>query len=90
MNTTYAKSGGAGREILLLQKLQPMLEALMTTVQHVRVDSITVLGEAGTNGHAAGESLAGKLARTTEQIRAATGIDLPRIVQDKMMGPAKE
>ena len=90
MNTTYAKSGGAGREILLLQKLQPMLEALMTTVQHIRVDSITVLGESGPNGHAAGESLAGKLARTTEQIRAATGIDLPRIVQDKMMGPAKE
>lgn len=85
MNETYAKSGGAGRDILLLQKLQPMLESLMTTVSHVHVDSMTVLGEA--NGSSHGESLAGKLVRASEQIRVATGLDIPRLVQDRVMAP---
>lgn len=89
MNATYAKSGGAGREILLLQKLQPMLESLMSTVQNVRVDSVTVLAESGANGKAnGGESLAGMVVRASEQIRVATGIDIPKLVQEKVSTPS--
>lgn len=88
MNATYAKSGGAGREILLLQKLQPMLESLMTTVRNVRVESLSVLGETGGNGKSnGGESLAGVLVRASEQIRVATGLDVKRLVQEKVMAP---
>jgi flotillin len=50
------------------------------------VDRLTVLGQNGQNGHSNGGSLAGSLVNVTEQIKAATGVDVSRFLRDKV-GP---
>jgi len=77
---TYRHSGGAGRDIFLMQKLVPMLDALSTTMGDLKIDRLTVLGQ---QGHGDGEGLASKLVKTSEQIKAATGVDVPEIVRSR-------
>ena len=79
----YNTSSSAGREILLMQKLVPLLGKLSATMGELKVDRLTVLGKNGVaNGE--GDSLAGKLVDYGEQIKAATGIDVPAVVRGKL------
>lgn len=81
---TYNRSGTSGRDVLLMQKLVPLLEQLSATIGDLRVDRLTVLGQ---NGHANGETpLAGKLVSYSEQIKAATGVDVTAVLKDKLGG----
>ena len=80
--TTYQGSGTSGRDVLLMQKLVPLLRSVTGTIGDLKVDRLTVL-PAGTGG--GGEvPLAGKLINYAEQIKAATGIDVPALVRDKL------
>lgn len=85
---TYRGSGTSGRDVLLMQKLVPMLGQITSTIGELRVDRLTVIGPQS-NGHANGDggSLAGKLVATSEQIKAATGLDVPEILRDRFAGP---
>jgi flotillin len=82
---TYRASGASGRDILLLQKLVPILGQILGSIGQLHVDRLTVIG---TNGRVQsdGESLASKLATTAEQIKAATGLDILRMIRDRLDG----
>jgi flotillin len=41
---TYRSTGGSGRDVLLMQKLIPVLEQVTSTIGHLKVDRLTVLG----------------------------------------------
>src|SRR5690606_5414994 len=70
IGATYAEDGALGRDVLLLQKVVPVLARLSGTMGSLKVDRLTLLGHG-----AAGSSLAGSLVGMSEQIKAATGID---------------
>ena len=78
----YNTSGTAGRDILLMQKLVPLMAKMASSMGELKVDRLTVLGKGGSNGE--GDDLAGKLINYGEQIKAATGIDVPGLVKNKL------
>lgn len=83
---TYRGSGTSGRDVLLMQKLVPMLGQIMGTVGELRVDRLTVIGKSTSSGDEGG-SLANTLVRANEQIRAATGVDVSQTMRDRFTGP---
>ncbi|MCL0184727.1 hypothetical protein M2T59_31420, partial [Klebsiella pneumoniae] len=76
ISATYQGSGTSGRDVLLMQKLVPLLRSVSGTIGDLKVDRLTVL-PAGIGGANGGDApLAGKLINYSEQIKAATGIDV--------------
>lgn len=78
----YTAMGRAGRDILLMQKLVPLMTKMAQSMGNLKVDRLTVLGKGGEGGGA--DDLAGKLINYSEQIKAATGIDVPAMVKGKL------
>lgn len=72
--TTYRSSGDGGRDVLLMQQLVPLLEKVSGTIGELHVDRLTVIGKS--TGDGTDESLASRLVNASEQIKAATGLDL--------------
>ena len=78
LGRTYNQAGTSGRDVLLMQKLVPLLDTLAGTIGDLKVDRMTVLSQGadgGTNGN-----LAAQLVNYREQIRAATGIDVVELL----------
>jgi flotillin len=80
----YRGAGDAGRDILLMQKLVPLLKSVSSSMGDLKVDRLTVLGGGSAGGD--GERLASKIMRTSEEVKAATGIDLPDALRSRL-GP---
>ncbi len=72
---TYRVAGPRGRDALLLLKLGPVFAALTGTLRDIKVDRLVVLG-ANASGSGA---IAKSILNGTEQVRAATGIDLSAV-----------
>ncbi len=87
LGRTYNAAGTSGRDVLLMQKLVPLLETLSSTIGVLKVDRMTVLPR-GQNGTVDGP-LASKLVNYSEQIKAATGVDVPAMIKDKLGAGAK-
>jgi flotillin len=79
----YKKAGPTAREVLVLQKLLPFVEAVSGAQSKLVVRKLTVLPQAG----AQGDDWTRKAISTTEQLRAATGIDLGAMAR-RMAAPA--
>jgi flotillin len=79
----YNTSGRAGRDILLMQKLVPLMSKISHSMGDLKVDQLTVLGK----GAGSEDDLAGKLVTYGEQIKAATGIDVPALLRQKFGSP---
>jgi flotillin len=79
----YGASDGHGREVLLMQKLIPILKTVSGTIGQLRVDRLTVLAQGPGDGANGGEPLASRLVSMSEQIKAATGIDVPAFLREK-------
>ena len=82
----YRGQGAQGRDVLLMQKLVPVLEQVAGTIGQLQVDRLTVIGS-GANGNGASNgdgSLAGKLVSTNEQIKAATGVDVAGVLRQRV------
>jgi flotillin len=77
----YKKAGPAAREVLALQKLLPMVEAISGAKSTLVIKKLTVLPA---NGDA---DWARKAISTAEQLRAATGIDVG-VIAKRLGGPA--
>jgi flotillin len=78
----WKQAGPNARDVFLMQKLPALIETLTQTVQGVRVDKVTVLGaRAGGDG-----ALAMKVINSSEQIKAALGIDLVGALQQRLGG----
>ncbi len=84
--TSYRGQGAAGRDVLLMQKLVPVLRQVSGTIGQLHVDRLTVIGK-GEGSANSGGSLAGKLVSTNEQIKAATGIDFAESVRERLTPP---
>lgn len=82
LSQTYRASGTSGRDVLLMQKLVPMLGQILGSASQLKVNRLTVIGQ-GHGGGSDGDSLATKLVSTSEQIKAATGIDVPQVLRER-------
>lgn len=82
LGRTYNASGTSGRDVLLMQKLVPLMEQLSGTIGDLKVNRMTVLPKDSKNGTEG--PLASKIVNYSEQIKAATGVDVPQLVKDKI------
>ena len=72
MIDTWKSGGDSARDIFLMQKLQSVMTAMVSSIDNVAVDKITILPQGG--------GTASKSAQLVEEIKAATGVDIPQIV----------
>lgn len=79
---TYRASGASARDVLLMQKLVPLTHLVAGTIGELKVDRLTVIG-GGASGTSGG-SLAQTIVGASEQIRAATGVDLTEVARQKL------
>ncbi|MEO7113405.1 MAG: SPFH domain-containing protein [Polyangiaceae bacterium] len=73
----YKKAGPSAREVLVLQKLLPLVGLISGADRKLTVNKVTVLPQS--TGSDADHDWARKAISTTEQLRAATGVDLSAI-----------
>ncbi|MBM4390504.1 MAG: flotillin family protein [Deltaproteobacteria bacterium] len=74
MIDAWRKGGGSARDIFLVQKLQVLLGDLVGTIRSARIDRITVLpSDTGVSAR--------KAVALSEELKGATGIDVPRLVE---------
>ncbi len=76
--------GDTARNVFLLQKVEGLMTQVMRTVSGLKVEKLTVLG-----GLVAGPDVTGKVIAASEQLKAATGVDLLGAVRDRMIGSVK-
>jgi flotillin len=77
---SYRKGGAAAREVLALQSLLPLMVDISGAAHPLHVGRVAVLPAAGQGA----EPLARKLVGLSEQIKAATGIDLGHAVSQRL------
>jgi flotillin len=87
---TWREVGPSARSVFLMQKVTDLSRIVMSTVDKLQIERLTVLGGVGgtasagpgTNGAGIGlGDLTGKLIAAREQIKAATGIDLAAAIR---------
>jgi len=59
----------------------------MNTVSGLKVEKLTVLGGIGGNGTSSGGDVTGRVIAASEQLKAATGVDLLAAVRDRVVAP---
>jgi len=79
MIETWRQGGEHAREIFLMQKLQSLMRSMVSTIDKVEIDKVTVLPR-GSSGEVAGMSTA-KAVRLVEELKGALGVDLPRLLE---------
>jgi flotillin len=77
----YAKGGTAARDVLVLQKLLPLLGQISGSEHPLEVARMTVLPAGGANGGPTSE-LARQAIGINEQLEAVTGVDLARLARE--------
>ena len=80
MIATWQRGGDNARDIFLMQKLQVVMDSLVSTIQSVHVDKLTVLP--------GGNSRSANAVQLVEEFKAALGMDLPKIVEQFAGGGA--
>ncbi len=73
----YRQGGAASREVLALQNLLPLLSHVSGAHHSLTISKVSVLPSANT----AGSEMARKAIGASEQIRAATGVDLAGVAR---------
>jgi flotillin len=77
---TWHEAGEAARPLFLIQKFDTVMDAMMSTIQDIDIEKVTVIDsdvrEIDQDG-----SLPMKAASGSEQIKETMGLDLPRMLQ---------
>jgi flotillin len=73
----YKKAGKGARELLVLQQMMPLLPEIAGARRSLKIQKLSIL-PSSTDG---GDGFARRAISTTEQIRAATGIDLQEVAR---------
>lgn len=74
MIETWKSGGEAARDIFLMQKLQSTMGQLVSTIQNVKIDRLTVLPpDAG--------ATARKGVTLVEEIKGSLGVDVPKLIE---------
>jgi flotillin len=86
---SWHQVGDKARSVFLLQKVDGLMRQVMETVSGLKVEKLTVLGGVGGpgNGVGGGGDVTGRLIAASEQLKAATGVDLLAALRDKVIGP---
>jgi flotillin len=86
---SWHQVGDNARNVFLMQKVDGLMRQVMQTVSGLKVEKLTVLGGIGGGGNGAtpGGDVTGRLIAASEQLKAATGVDLLAAVRDKVIGP---
>jgi flotillin len=82
--TSWRRVGENARQIFLMQKVDQLMRIVMSTAGDLKVDRLTVLG-GGSDG-ATGTDLAAKLIGLSEQLKAATGVDVVSALRERLAG----
>lgn len=82
--TTWRRVGDNARQVFLMQKVNDLMRIVMSSAGDLKVDRLTVLGGIGGNGGSG--DLAGKLIAMSEQLKAATGLDVVQAVRERVAG----
>jgi flotillin len=86
----WREVGPSARNVFLMQKVADLTRIVMGTVKTLKVDKLTVLGGIGGGSSANGShngtglgapELTGRLIAASEQIKAATGVDLAAVLR---------
>lgn len=85
---TWKLGGPRARDAFLFQKLEALMKLHTSTVGKIEVDRLTILP--GGAGNGAPGSTAQRLVRLNEEVKAALGIDLAHLVEQKLSGGAHE
>ena len=82
--TSWRRVGDNARQVFLMQKVDELMRIVMSSLGDLKVDRLTVLGGIGGNG--AGGEMTGKLIAMSEQLKAATGVDVVQAVREHLAG----
>jgi flotillin len=74
MISTWERGGDSARDIFLMQKLQSVMNSLVSSIDNVTVNKIAILPNSS-------DSTATKAAVMTEELKAAIGLDLPKLLE---------
>jgi flotillin len=77
----WKAADGRAREIFVMEKLRTLIGILVGTVNNVKVDQLTVVGDGSGNA-------AGQVASLLEQLKSAGDVDLPALVKRLGVGAA--
>ncbi len=77
----WTAAGGNAREIFVMEKLRTLVGLLVGTIDNVKVDKLTVVGDGDGN-------TAGQVASLLEQLKSAGDVDLPALVKRLGVGSA--
>ena len=80
MIAVWKLSGDQARDIFLMQKLQSIMNSLVSTLGEVQVDRITMLPDYG--GADMGGINARNAVRLVEELKGAIGVDLPKLLEN--------
>jgi flotillin len=84
MIKVWKDAGDNARDIFLMQKLNSVMQSLVSTIQDVRVDRITVLPP-----DSGGSNAARNAVRLVEELKGAIGVDLPQLLETAAGGMGK-
>jgi len=79
---TWRAVGPSARDVFLMQKVDALVNIVMGSMGNITVNRLTMLGDAG--GEGGPGDLPRKVIATNEQVKAATGVDLLRAVQQRV------
>lgn len=79
----WIDAGGQARDIFVMEKLRTLIGIMVGTVDKVKIDQLTVVGDGNGQG-----STAGQVASLLEQLKAAGGVDLPALLKRVSVGSA--
>lgn len=76
MTRTWKAGGDDARDIFLMQKMQTLMTSMVSTIDQVEIDRVTVLPRGqGSDGSAA------RAVRLVEELKATLGVDLPQLLE---------
>ncbi len=76
MTRTWQQGGDNARDIFLMQKMQTLMTSMVSTIDQVEIDRVTVLPRGqGSDGSAA------RAVRLVEELKATLGVDLPQLLE---------
>lgn len=73
----WLAAGGQAREIFVMEKLRTLIGIMVGTVDALKIDQLTVVGDQSGGGG----STAGQVASLIEQLKSAGGVDVPALVK---------
>lgn len=81
MIATWQRGGDNARDIFLMQKLQPVMNSMLSSIQTIEVDKVAILPSSN--------STASKAALLNEELKASVGVDIPLLLEKFVEKPKK-